>query len=120
MRTRRVRPSLLRLEDRTTPAAFELHGDTLTVNGTSGDDSFAFTAGETAHTVTLNGVSFEFDRGDISTVNLVGNGGHDTAELNGDAEADTAVLRYQEGALIGSDYFVAWEDLEVVLANGQE
>jgi hypothetical protein len=119
MRTRRVRPNLLRLEDRTTPAAFEVHGDILYVNGTAGDDSFTFTAGEPTHSVTLNGVTYLVDPVAISAVNFTGHGGHDAAELSTAGGPNTALLRYREGALIGSDYLVGWGDLDTVIVNGK-
>ncbi|MGL4555492.1 MAG: hypothetical protein ACRC33_30350 [Gemmataceae bacterium] len=118
MRTKGTRPSFLSLEDRTTPATFDLQGDTLLVNGTDADDRFTFTAGTAAHEVTLNGVSYSVDPGLISTVSFLGNGGHDSAEVTGGEGDDTALLRHREGALIGPGYLVAWADVAEVDANG--
>ena len=95
----RPRLMLERLEDRCTPATFDLNGTVLTVNGTTGDDHFQFAQVTTTdnniffttnYTFTLNGQSQTYTNnrrsefGPVYAVTQVivnGNGGNDTGVL---------------------------------------
>ena len=61
--------------------ALSLAGNTLTVQGTTGNDTFTFTAG-TPDVITLNGVSYNVDPA-VTAINFTGNGGTDSATLTG-------------------------------------
>jgi hypothetical protein len=80
-----------------------LQGTTLTFTGTSGNDSYSFTAGAVEHVV-LNGVSFSIDPAAAATVNFVGNGGSDTATLTAAGAGNSATLLLGYGQLQGPGY----------------
>ncbi len=84
---------------------FSQSGSTVTVDGTSGDDSFSFTGG-TTKTVTLNGVTRQFGA-DVTNIIFNGNGGNDSATLTGSAGNDTATLGLGAGTLTGNGYAVS-------------
>jgi hypothetical protein len=83
---------------------FTQNGSTVTVDGTSGDDSFSFTGG-TTKTVTLNGVTRQFGA-DVTNIIFNGNGGKDSATLTGSDGNDTATLGLGAGTLTGNGYSV--------------
>src|SRR5947209_15903486 len=60
--------------------ALSLQGQTLTVPGTPGNDTYTFTAGA-PHQVTLNGVAYTVSPAAVTAVNFQGNGGTDSATL---------------------------------------
>ena len=80
-------------------------GDTVSIYGTPGNDSFQFEASASGATVTLNGVSHEYDS---SVVNFVfdGGGGNDSATLTGSSGDDTATLGLGHGTLVVAHYNV--------------
>jgi hypothetical protein len=97
----RTRTALMleRVEDRCTPATFDLSGTVLTVNGTAGDDHFQFSQQTTAdnniffttnYTFTMNGQSQTYTNNrrsefgpiyQITQVFVLGNSGNDTGVL---------------------------------------
>ncbi|MEM6798530.1 MAG: S8 family serine peptidase [Planctomycetota bacterium] len=81
-------------------------GSTVTVTGTSGNDSLSFTAGTTTHTVSVNGLSYTFDASQYDTFALNGGSGSDTVTLTGSSAADTAVLGGATSSLTSANYSV--------------
>jgi hypothetical protein len=55
-------------------------GATVTVHGTAGDDQFAFNA-SSSRTITINGVAYHFDDGEVNSISFDGGEGHDTVVL---------------------------------------
>ena len=55
-------------------------GTSVTVDGTDDDDTFTFDA-SASRLVAVNGVEYEFDKGDVATVTFAGNGGTDSLSL---------------------------------------
>jgi hypothetical protein len=93
------RPSLEWLEDRLMPSAFTLNNQVLTVNGTAGNDWFAFSQRtiidnniffSTAYTLSLNGETYTFQNNrrsefgplyQVTQIIVNGNGGNDSAVI---------------------------------------
>ena len=98
--------------------ALKVVGDTATVSGTTGDDSFVFAAGSTQHIASLNGVQYTLDAGAVTAINFNGGGGSDTATLTGSSANESAVLRQGSGALTASGYSVSAHSVEFVTVNG--
>ena len=72
---------------------FTLSGTSLTVNGTSGDDTFAFAAGATQCTVTANGVSRKYANTAVKAVAFNGMAGTDSITIaEAGRTAETAKL----------------------------
>ncbi|MCH7753158.1 MAG: S8 family serine peptidase, partial [Planctomycetes bacterium] len=95
-------------------------GTTVQVDGTAGDDVFGFTAGNT-HTVTVNGVSYDFAASSITDVNFNGGVGNDTIVMTGTAGDETAELRAGDVSLSGSGFSaraLGIEDVTVVSNGG--
>jgi len=94
-----------------------LQGTQLIVRGTNGNDNFRFDAGPTVHTVTLNGESRTVDPAQVTSVRFIGGLGSDTAELNGVAASDQAVLSPKFASLQGPNYAVTAESTEHALVR---
>lgn len=95
--------------------AVQRNGDEVVIQGTPGDDSFSFTAGDQL-AVMFNGQEFTFDRADTSQVVFHGGGGRDSVVLTGSASNDTAVLQPGLVTLAGAGYSLRVTDAEVVRA----
>src|SRR5690606_37458620 len=80
-------------------------GTTVNITGTSGNDTFAFTAGGT-HTVTVNGVTHTFSSIAVNTFNFAGGAGSDTITMTGTAGNETATLRVGDAKLTGDSFVV--------------
>jgi subtilisin family serine protease len=78
-------------------------GSTITVAGTTGDDTFAMTAGST-HLVVFNGVTYNLNGTTYSTIVFQGGGGNDAATLTGTSGSDTATITRTTATLAGSGY----------------
>ena len=92
--------------DNTPSGPYAIVGTTLTVTGTTGDDSFVFFAANGVYTVTLNGQTWTFSAGQISQIIFNSAGGTDSATLTGSAGVDQATLRPGLAQLIGAGYAV--------------
>jgi hypothetical protein len=79
-------------------------GQTLSVAGTSGNDTFTFAAGSVRYAMNLNGVALAADTATVKTVIFQGNGGSDTAILTGLGAGEKATLTPTSGQLQGSSY----------------
>jgi len=77
---------------------------TFVVEGTSGDDTFEFYAGESTHTVILNGVEQTIDATTNTQIVFYGRGGKDAVQLTGGAGIDKADLRETSAKLTGTSY----------------
>jgi hypothetical protein len=86
---------------------FYVSGSTLFVYGTSGNDSFDFTAGGTSNTVTLNGASYTIDPSQIHKVYFYGEGGTDRATLTDTLNKASANFYPHFATLSGLNYYVA-------------
>ncbi len=84
--------------------ALTVSGGTATLVGTAGDDTLAFTAGTTQHSVSLNGVSYAVASTSVSVVQLDGAAGADRLHLTGDAGDDIATLDALTATLQGTGY----------------
>jgi hypothetical protein len=96
---------------------FTQSGSTVTVNGTSGDDNFEFTAGA-RDTVTLNGVTRTFDPAAVTKIIFDGGAGKNTAKLTGSTGNDTATLGLGSGTLSGSNFSVSVSNVSTLTVNG--
>ena len=94
-----------------------ISGTTVQVNGTAGDDVFGFSAGST-HTVTVNGVSYDFASIAITDVNFNGGLGNDTISITGTAGDETATLRVGEATFAGSGFTAAAIGVENISIEG--
>ena len=98
---------------------FVVSGNTLNVNGTSGNDSFDFTAGASGNKVTLNGASFNVNPSQIHNINFYGNGGTDHATLTDTLNLANATFHPHFATLSGSNYSVSLNNTTSVFAFGR-
>ena len=90
--------------------------------GTSGDDTFTFTAGGTWHqvAVTLSGgppATYRYPASGNTNVTFDGLGGNDSVTLNGGPGDETADLHPDHGTLTGTGYSVSVSNVESITAN---
>jgi hypothetical protein len=104
----------------TNDPALALSNGTLTVTGTSGNDSFTFTPGAAQDSLTLNGKALAVDAAAVSAGGVVfnGNGGSDSATLNAGGGANALSLSPGGGTLSGPGYQVTVNKVGHVVANG--
>ena len=95
----------------------EISGSRAEVFGTSGDDTFDFTAGAT-HTVSVDGLVYLLGAGQINEIYFHGQGGSDTFSGTGDTGGDTAKLKDGFTRLLGAGYDVWAHDMENVTVAG--
>lgn len=95
-----------------------LDGTTVQVQGTDGNDEFAFTAGSTTHNVSVNGVSYDFAVTSISNVNFDGGNGNDTITMTGTAGDEIATLKAGDIQLSGAGFVATAGAVENVNVNG--
>ncbi|MEX2185151.1 MAG: S8 family peptidase [Pirellulales bacterium] len=94
---------------------FQFSGSTLTVQGTSGADTFEFVHGNGGqHTVIYNGSSVAVDHTVISTIRFEGAGGADSAIVRGSNGVDTATLNVGGGTMSGSGWAVIMVSIETI------
>ncbi len=99
-----------------------LSGTTVNVSGTSGDDVFAFVAGDT-HQVSVNGVEYSFASIAVTDVNFDGGAGSDLIAMTGTAGDETAILRVGDVTLTGAGFTAnafAVENISVYGEGGQD
>jgi hypothetical protein len=99
------------------PSPFQVQGTQLTVTGTTGNDSFQFTAGASSATVILNGQSYSVNPALIHTIVFNGNGGTDSAILNAYGSS-SASLSPTGATLTGPNYSVTLTKVQNVTVNG--
>lgn len=87
--------------------------------GTSGNDTFEFTAGETVHTVTLNGEEYTFDASKIHDIQFIGLAGDDTVTITGSENVEQVTLRHLQGAMHSERFQVrAFQSEYITMNNG--
>jgi len=92
-------------------------GDTVTVQGSSGDDVIEFTAGDTLR-ITVNGQTHEYDRATVNRVVVNGNGGNDQAMLVGSSGNENVNLTRGFATIDGAGYSVAVNNVAQIRVNG--
>jgi subtilisin family serine protease len=80
-------------------------GSTVTVTGTPQADTLSFAAGST-HTVSINGVSYDFSSSSVNRFYLNGRDGQDVVTLTGTSGNETASIRTTTSVLVGSNFRV--------------
>jgi hypothetical protein len=90
---------------------------TLTVNGTSGNDTFSIVAGPSTFTVTLNGVANSYSNSVITTVIFYGNGGSDSSTIQLQSLA-TASLSPGQATVSGSGFNYQINASQTVVVDG--
>ncbi|MEE9601740.1 MAG: S8 family serine peptidase [Thermoguttaceae bacterium] len=94
-------------------------GGTLSVLGTTGNDSFFYSAASPYHDISINGVEYRFAPMDVANVNFDGLAGVDSAILSGTTGNDRAVLRPASAELAGSGYHLLATSVEnISLGSG--
>jgi hypothetical protein len=94
-----------------------LDGTTVNIDGTTGDDAFVFSAGDT-HTVTVNGVTHTFSSTAVNAFHFNGGAGSDTITTTGTAGNETARLDVGQLSVTGTGYSVLATSVENITANG--
>jgi hypothetical protein len=92
-------------------------GSSVTVHGTSGDDNFQFVAGA-IDTVTINGLTRQFDPAIVDSIVFDGGAGKNTATLTGSAGSDVAAVSLGSGTLSGSQFKVSVSNVATLSVNG--
>ncbi len=92
-------------------------GETVTVFGTDGDDRFEFETA-VARQVTVNGLRYEFDITEVSSIAFEGGAGDDAATFHGTDEVETVQLWPDHGVVTGSDYTATITGAEFVTVHG--
>lgn len=87
-----------------TVSPFGVNGSTITVLGTSGNDTFSIEDGVTTFKVTLNSTSATYDNTAITQVIFNGNGGSDTASLLIMQGASSATIGAMQAMVSGPGY----------------
>jgi subtilisin family serine protease len=93
-------------------------GATVTVAGTSANDTFTFGVGATHHAVSVNGVAYQFHRASVSTINTAGGAGNDAITMTGSTANDTATLRFAYAELAGAGYTATVSNIETITIHG--
>jgi subtilisin family serine protease len=79
-------------------------GSTVNITGTEAADTFSFAAGDTLHTVGINGVAYQLNAAVATVMNFDGGAGEDTITLTGTAGDETATLRAGSVTLVGTSF----------------
>jgi len=99
----------------------KLDGSAVTVQGTAGDDLFAFDA--STRGLSINGVDYQFRSVVVDQVAFDGRGGSDTATLTGTTGSDRATVRHDAAELRGSGYraeTIGVEQITVLSGGGSD
>ncbi|MBW3600233.1 MAG: S8 family serine peptidase, partial [Planctomycetes bacterium] len=87
------------------------------VGGTSGADSFTFSAGD-EHTIAVNGVQYRFDSSEGTRVRFQGAGGEDSLSLTGTTGDERLTSRPGNIKFTGDAWSVSADDVENVQVAG--
>ncbi len=98
-----------------------LVGRALTINGTTGDDQFEFTAGS-VYRVVVNGTTYLYPATAIDTVQINGLGGNDTATLHGSAGTENVRMWAGKARFMatGLDLWAYAETISVTSGGGDD
>lgn len=89
---------------------FSVTGNTLTVTGTSGNDTFLLDLGsDGSFTASLNGNAENYTTSQITAVNFVGNGGSDETVVFGSLGTVNITLGVNTGTVTGSNYAINFD-----------
>ena len=94
-----------------------LSGSTVSVAGTEGADTFTFQAGAQEHSISVNGLIYNFDVTEYDTYSFDGESGIDTATLTGSAGDESATLRVGEATFAGDGFDVAVSGVENIAVH---
>ena len=86
---------------------------TITIAGTSGNDSFSFKAGA-EHSLTVNRNTYSFDASRVARLKLNGGAGRDSITITGTSGNDTAMLQVGNTRVTGQAYRLEAEAFEIV------
>jgi len=94
-------------------------GDGATIHSTDGDDTLEVEAGQ-PHTLTINGVGYEFDvsAADVAEFTFDGGEGLDRATLAGSGGNDVGVLRIGSAEFAGDRYTLGVTGAEIIRFEG--
>jgi subtilisin family serine protease len=95
-----------------------LSGTTVTVAGTTANDTFTFAVGGTHHTLSVNDASYTFDKATVNAINFSGAAGTDAITMTGTAGVETATLRVGNATFAGSGFSASATGVENVTAHG--
>lgn len=87
------------------------------ISGTSQDDTFEFSTGA-SHSVNVNGVSYLFDRTEISEIQFDGKGGTDSVQIVGTNESESAIIEVGRASFLSSDFTVSATNSEFIGVTG--
>jgi subtilisin family serine protease len=94
-----------------------LGGNTVSALGTTGADTFVAAVGSSQHTVTVNDVTYLFNKSTVTAINFAGDAGSDTITMTGTSGADTATFRLGDVALTGGGFTFTALGVENVTVN---
>jgi len=94
-----------------------INGTAVQVNGTAGDDTFAFAAGST-HQISVNDVSYSFASVSIAEINFDGVAGSDSISMTGTASVEAVILQAGNATMLGSGFEVNVTNTETIRAYG--
>ena len=86
-------------------------GTSVSVAGTTGDDSFTFAAG-TTHNLSINGVSYQFDASATNDFSFDGDAGDDSATVTGTAADDVVTFYPTSLTASGTNYELNTSSIE--------
>ena len=92
-------------------------GNTVHVDGTAGNDTFSFLAGNT-HQVEVNGVRYDFASNAIANLHFTGDTGNDLITLVGTSGDESAILSVGQTNFDGSGFAVLASGIETVNVYG--
>ncbi len=94
-----------------------LDGTTVVVNGTTGNDVFAFNAGDT-HQVSVNGIEHSFASFSVTDIEFDGGAGNDTITMTGTSGDEIATIRVGQINLSGSGFNGFASSVETIYSVG--
>jgi subtilisin family serine protease len=94
-----------------------LSGNAVNVAGTTVDDVFSVAMSGSQHSLSVNGVTYNFDKSAVTTINFTGEAGSDTMTMTGSSGADTGTFRLGEATLTGSGFTYTALGVESVTMN---
>jgi subtilisin family serine protease len=92
-------------------------GSQVEINGTAGNDTFTFAAGK-QHTLSVNGVDYQFDGSRVTAFKFRGGAGNDSITLTGSTASDTATARVGSVDLVSRAYRAGADSVETIVVNG--
>lgn len=94
-----------------------ISGTTVSVLGTSSNDTFTFSAGST-HNLTVNGTNYAFFDASVTNFVFDGGTGSDSITIDGTSANETAVLRVGDVTFSSAEYALDADQIESVSIDG--